>query len=314
MIRDWKDKVTLVIGFSVLTLIALVVIGCVNSESSRPEGLDERLVTPQEVACGRVIMEDFYDWDAGERSPSYSCEDYEKLDDDMVDFYEGWAHGYNYVVAACFNLPEPEHRAGMPYYNERGGGMGSKYSLEFSIGIGDAADKYPQCGDAVGKAYCDSAPKLNYCVRYRNLIGLEGDGSSFSSVDSDRDGLPDSVDDCPLLDNVLWSGVVSCVDSDNDGTVDALDDCPNNPDYSYGACTYEERNTIPEPPPLPDIPGCDPAPVGYSDDGWPIPPPCLDEWGSGGGPMALCNDGTYSYSQSSSGTCSWHGGVAEWLQ
>ena len=29
-------------------------------------------------------------------------------------------------------------------------------------------------------------------------------------------------------------------------------------------------------------------------------------------PTAVCNDGTYSYSQSRSGTCSWHGGVAEW--
>jgi hypothetical protein len=28
---------------------------------------------------------------------------------------------------------------------------------------------------------------------------------------------------------------------------------------------------------------------------------------------AICNDGTYSYSQSRSGTCSHHGGVKEWL-
>lgn len=30
------------------------------------------------------------------------------------------------------------------------------------------------------------------------------------------------------------------------------------------------------------------------------------------GPSALCRDGTYSYS-SGRGTCSWHGGVAQWL-
>ena len=30
------------------------------------------------------------------------------------------------------------------------------------------------------------------------------------------------------------------------------------------------------------------------------------------GPTALCRDGTYSYSQHRSGTCSWHGGVAVW--
>lgn len=35
---------------------------------------------------------------------------------------------------------------------------------------------------------------------------------------------------------------------------------------------------------------------------------------SGSGPTALCNDGTYSYSQHRRGTCSWHGGVREWLR
>ena len=28
---------------------------------------------------------------------------------------------------------------------------------------------------------------------------------------------------------------------------------------------------------------------------------------------AKCSDGTYSFSQSRRGTCSWHGGVAQWL-
>jgi uncharacterized protein DUF3761 len=31
------------------------------------------------------------------------------------------------------------------------------------------------------------------------------------------------------------------------------------------------------------------------------------------GATARCKDGSYSFSQSSRGTCSWHGGVAEWL-
>lgn len=39
----------------------------------------------------------------------------------------------------------------------------------------------------------------------------------------------------------------------------------------------------------------------YSDDG--IPP----------GASAICGDGTYSFSQNRRGTCSRHGGVAEWL-
>jgi hypothetical protein len=31
------------------------------------------------------------------------------------------------------------------------------------------------------------------------------------------------------------------------------------------------------------------------------------------GATAKCRDGTYSFSQSRRGTCSWHGGVAAWL-
>ncbi|MFL6735616.1 MAG: DUF3761 domain-containing protein [Sphingomonas sp.] len=31
------------------------------------------------------------------------------------------------------------------------------------------------------------------------------------------------------------------------------------------------------------------------------------------GATAKCRDGTYSFSQSRRGTCSWHGGVAVWL-
>lgn len=31
------------------------------------------------------------------------------------------------------------------------------------------------------------------------------------------------------------------------------------------------------------------------------------------GASARCRDGTYSFSQSRRGTCSWHGGVAVWL-
>jgi hypothetical protein len=31
------------------------------------------------------------------------------------------------------------------------------------------------------------------------------------------------------------------------------------------------------------------------------------------GASARCRDGTYSYSQNRRGTCSWHGGVAQWL-
>ena len=35
---------------------------------------------------------------------------------------------------------------------------------------------------------------------------------------------------------------------------------------------------------------------------------------SGWGPTAICADGTYSYSGHRRGTCSWHGGVSQWLK
>ena len=41
---------------------------------------------------------------------------------------------------------------------------------------------------------------------------------------------------------------------------------------------------------------------GYSSNGVPA------------GATAVCGDGTYSFSMHRSGTCSHHGGVAEWLQ
>ena len=31
-------------------------------------------------------------------------------------------------------------------------------------------------------------------------------------------------------------------------------------------------------------------------------------------PSALCRDGSYSYSEHRRGTCSWHGGVQQWLK
>jgi hypothetical protein len=48
-------------------------------------------------------------------------------------------------------------------------------------------------------------------------------------------------------------------------------------------------------------------------DGNCIPGPSNDPGLLPGGPTAICRDGTYSYSQHHSGTCSHHGGVARWL-
>jgi len=55
-----------------------------------------------------------------------------------------------------------------------------------------------------------------------------------------------------------------------------------------------------------DVPGY------YNSQGNWVPSPSSDPNLSPSGATALCGDGTYSYSQTASGTCSWHGGVAEW--
>jgi hypothetical protein len=44
-----------------------------------------------------------------------------------------------------------------------------------------------------------------------------------------------------------------------------------------------------------------------------VPRPSTDPTLTPDGPTAVCADGTYSYSQSASGTCSHHGGVATWI-
>ena len=48
-------------------------------------------------------------------------------------------------------------------------------------------------------------------------------------------------------------------------------------------------------------------------DGQQVHSPAYSSGGAPAGATALCGDGTYSFSQHRSGTCSHHGGVAKWL-
>jgi hypothetical protein len=48
-------------------------------------------------------------------------------------------------------------------------------------------------------------------------------------------------------------------------------------------------------------------------DGQSVHSPAYTNGGPPAGATALCNDGTYSFSQHRQGTCSHHGGVAKWL-
>lgn len=73
-----------------------------------------------------------------------------------------------------------------------------------------------------------------------------------------------------------------------------------------GVDTYsgtDDAGTYPGPG---DVPG-----YTNSAGNW-VPSPSYNPNLTPGGPSAICGDGTYSYSQSSSGTCSHHGGVSSW--
>ena len=71
-------------------------------------------------------------------------------------------------------------------------------------------------------------------------------------------------------------------------TTDLLDE-----DYSVPLTQFPPSSNTPTPPPTDDY-------YFQYDNSVPV------------GVTAKCNDGTYSYSQNSRGTCSHHGGVAEW--
>jgi hypothetical protein len=68
-------------------------------------------------------------------------------------------------------------------------------------------------------------------------------------------------------------------------------------------CTYSWTAPAPRPAPAPVAPNNS---GGTSSGGATSDVPA-------GGPTAICNDGTPSYSQHRQGTCSHHGGVAQWL-
>jgi hypothetical protein len=59
-------------------------------------------------------------------------------------------------------------------------------------------------------------------------------------------------------------------------------------------------------------PGPGDVPGYYNSDGNWVPSPSSDPTLTPSGPTATCADGTYSYSQHASGTCSYHGGVSTW--
>ncbi|WP_029035987.1 thrombospondin type 3 repeat-containing protein [Salinimicrobium xinjiangense] len=71
-------------------------------------------------------------------------------------------------------------------------------------------------------------------VEYEHVrFGCDDDGGNGGVVDSDEDGVPDSVDECPTVPGSAENN--GCpetgeTDADGDGVVDTIDECPNTPD------------------------------------------------------------------------------------
>jgi hypothetical protein len=71
-----------------------------------------------------------------------------------------------------------------------------------------------------------------------------------TNVDTDYDGTPDCIDNCPVDPNKINPGVCGCgvpdTDSDNDGTPDCNDQCPTDPNKTIiglCGCFYPEGDT-----------------------------------------------------------------------
>jgi predicted outer membrane repeat protein len=78
----------------------------------------------------------------------------------------------------------------------------------------------------------------------------EGDNCISDVCDTDLDGTPDCIDNCPDDPGKVEPGVCGCgvaeTDTDEDGTVDCIDDCPDDPEKTEPGdcgCGFAETDT-----------------------------------------------------------------------
>lgn len=115
-------------------------------------------------------------------------------------------------------------------------------------------------------------------------------GIDKNSVSVQLDGT--ALTGCTITETSVSCPASSLADGQHSVSINVSDTKGNK---GVGTATF----TVATPPP--------PAPTPE-----PTPQPA-PQTGPPAGATALCNDGTYSYSQHRSGTCSHHGGVAQWL-
>ncbi|MHC4445155.1 MAG: FG-GAP repeat domain-containing protein [Planctomycetota bacterium] len=91
-----------------------------------------------------------------------------------------------------------------------------------------------RCGDPLLDTDLDGVPDcVDNCPADPNKSEPGTCGCGTPDSDTDNDGTPNCIDDCPNDPNKIEPGICGCgvsdVDSDNDGTADCNDNCPNDP-------------------------------------------------------------------------------------
>jgi hypothetical protein len=83
-----------------------------------------------------------------------------------------------------------------------------------------------------------------------NCIDYDTTNLVITTIDTDSDGTPDCIDNCPLDPNKINPGTCGCgvsdLDSDNDGTPDCNDECPTDPNkiiIGFCGCFFPEGDT-----------------------------------------------------------------------
>jgi len=123
------------------------------------------------------------------------------------------------------------------------------------------------------------------------IFGVSSDSSSSDTNSSSTSG--------PASSSQVES--ISDTSDESDSSYDSYED-EDTSDYSsdYDDIDYDSS----------DYESFDSSDPGYTNTyGNYVPSPTYENYGNA---TATCSDGTYSYSQSRSGTCSHHGGVSSW--
>lgn len=149
-----------------------------------------------------------------------------------------------YADPLCFALPDLEEYGDNEEY------------IDYTITLLDWDDAYGDVEQMVitgSLSRAEIMANLNddgETVEYDHLRFGCGDDNGETPVDSDNDGVVDSIDECPNTAAGVDVDEVGCpieeTDSDNDGVVDSIDECPNTPagvDVDEVGCPLEETDS-----------------------------------------------------------------------